>query len=133
MGYRSQVAFGLSKKAFITYGDKIKEAVEDCCEVLESNEGYVFTWESVKWYRDYDDVKIIKQVMDDIDANSTDEDEFYGFLRIGEDSDDVEESGDSYRFGISIQRTFSIDDDLSKTSLEEVYKPNSIKFVQQEE
>jgi hypothetical protein len=68
-----------------------------------------FDMEDVKWYPSYADVKMFIDMMDMLNGN--DEEGIPGycteFVRIGEDSDDVEEqhSGDDNQWYLSVRRT----------------------------
>ena len=99
MGYRSDVAFAVAASEAIL----LKE-LSDCNEELKSLLDYAeahdnwppdegddyptkFKWESTKWYDNFPDVKALQRFMANIGAEN------YRFLRIGEESDDIEEEG----------------------------------------
>ena len=125
MGYRSQVALAIEKELCETKCSKIREDLEDCDTISKTKGYYVFTWDGVKWYEDYDD---IKRITDFIAENN----EKVYFVRIGEDTDDIEHTG-CLDADIVIKREIDIvSNDLKETTLEEIFKPNSIKFLEKE-
>lgn len=83
-----------------------------CMEKFESQgcKGFSFSWQSVKWYPDYEDIKRIEDAMvkfaglfDDGHEEGTPDFE-YEFIRLGENDDDVEVKGSSgceYLIGVN--------------------------------
>ena len=63
-------------------------------------------FESVKWYDGYYDVDMFNRLMEFLDAYGLDE--FYGFIRIGEETDDIEQRGCPYEFDMYINRSIEI-------------------------
>ena len=123
MGYRSEVCIGMTDDAarlFKTILDHVPQTGEVHSLVeggldqgLDSggSTGYKETnmdceirlyWDYVKWYDGYDDVGFITSFLEDCIPE-----EDYRFVRIGEESDDVEESGDYYDSDIYVQRSIS--------------------------
>lgn len=101
MGYRSDVLIKCEKNAF----DKIKKAyksVDFPPEVIRRGGYYYLKWSHVKWYPEFDFVKAIENVLDDLDEEK---DEAYSFIRIGEDMDDNECRENSYDLDFYIIRT----------------------------
>ena len=123
MGYRSQVCIGMTDDAmrlfrtildhipesqeihslikdaqtsrhYRPWGDKHKEPTSDCEDKLY--------WDHVKWYDGYECVDFIESFLADCIPE-----EDYRLVRIGEESDDVEERGDYYDADIHIQRSIS--------------------------
>ncbi len=106
MGYRSDVAIGLTKEADVQLrlSDK-KLAIQvldeaDDTSKYENHTNYFL--EGVKWYQGYPDVD---QVMEFLDSLHHDE---FGFIRIGENDDDIDIKGDPYEYGIELNRHLSI-------------------------
>lgn len=109
MGYYSEVAIGMSKKAhekFIAFltGEMLKGKFdaddESPFEVLENAEkteyenAIVYKWDSIKWYSDYKSISAIEEALDNLDDISEDDsDSNYIFIRVGEESDDIETRG----------------------------------------
>lgn len=107
MGYRSEV---------LIVTDLINQ---ELVEILENEDDYsekmqfqitnfrkeeidclMIKWDSVKWYDGYEDVDRIMNAINGIE----DEDSF-GFIRIGEEFVDVEVIGNPYDFNYVISRT----------------------------
>jgi len=122
MGYRSQVCIGLTddaarllrtllehvpeshelqtliqdaeKQRFSIWTDQHKDPLVDCEDKLY--------WDSVKWYDGYDCVGFLETFLND---HIVEED--YRFVRVGEDSDDLEERGEYWESEIYINRSIS--------------------------
>ena len=63
-------------------------------------------FEHVKWYEGYHDVDMFNRLMEMLDAYGLDE--FYGFIRIGEETDDIEQRGSPYEYDMYINRSIEI-------------------------
>ncbi len=63
-------------------------------------------FEHVKWYESYNDVDMFNRLMEMLDAYGLDD--FYGFIRIGEETDDIEQRGVPYEFDMYINRSIEI-------------------------
>ena len=63
-------------------------------------------FESVKWYEGYYDVDMFNRLMEMLDAHGLDY--LYGFIRIGEETDDIEQRGLPYEFDMYINRSIEI-------------------------
>ena len=127
MGYRSNVKLALKKQVYYDNQASILESIKDCDSISETEEAYFFLWESVKWYESYEDVKAITKLMSSLKS------EDFGFMRIGEDKDDIEEAGEPYEYDIYLVRQFfNENEDEEELDKEEFFKPNSIKFIKEE-
>jgi len=126
MGYRSVVKLALRKQAYYDNKANLLESIKDCDIISETDEAYFFLWEDVKWYPSYGDVKAVEEVMDSL------KEEEYGFMRIGEETNDVEEKGEPWEYGIYMNREFSQNDEEDEIDKEEFFKPNSIKFIKED-
>ena len=115
MGYRSVVVLAVSKHArphlmhFLgKYPDAMTLAFKHHDEKIENfkdEEGSIMVkWDSIKWYEGYKDIDAFTEFMDHMDSEdiktgghisstSSSGDEHYRFVRIGEDSSDIEERG----------------------------------------
>ena len=110
MGYRSQVVLAVSKELmphFLSVMAKCPKARElvfahnDELDQDYQDEGHFFVrWDSVKWYENYPDVTAIQTFVDAADCDDfelSDGDggssENFRFVRIGEDSSDVDCNG----------------------------------------
>jgi len=58
----------------------------------------------VKWYESYNEVKQIESAMHKIEDKDS-----FGFMRVGEDYDDVEVIGTPYDFNIQLSRNIDVD------------------------
>ena len=63
-------------------------------------------FEHVKWYEGYHDVDMFNRLMEVLDAYGLQD--FYGFIRIGEETDDIEQRGVPYEFDMYINRSIEI-------------------------
>ena len=102
MGYRSDVALVLSNEGNKELSNYYRSLLEEdrtelesllngSDEYLHNDKGeHLFIWESCKWYAGFPDVELIEKFLDTIS------DEYYYFVRIGEDLCDVEELGSFY-------------------------------------
>ena len=116
MGYRSDVGFAcdpIIKQVIETIGEWDSEFKEllDCGEDLAfGHDQGRYRWESVKWYESYPDVQVIDNIMvmcDNCNINGLAHDS-YGFIRIGEELDDVEMKGDTCAFDLYVNRSLDI-------------------------
>ena len=111
MGYRSEVALAVGKDVmaqFLTTLAKSPEARALCFkgadEVVKDydEEGSIlFKWSQLKWYASYEDIRALEDFMDWCDLNDLadgDLTESYKFVRVGEDSDDVESRGHGFMY-----------------------------------
>ena len=110
MGYRSQVVLAVSKELmphFLSVMAKVPEARElvfahnDELDQNYQDEGHFFVrWDGVKWYDSFKDITAIQNFVEEADADSFELDEDHGgssenfrFVRIGEESSDVDVHG----------------------------------------
>lgn len=108
MGYRSQVCFGLTKKAKIAMllADRsFSTETEKYAEKTELKDGStLYDWGDVKWYPDFEEVQHDMAVFSFLDEMGYDKE--YQFIRIGEEFGDIDEFGmaDFYHAIQSIER-----------------------------
>jgi len=115
VGYRSEVAFAcdpIIKDVVETVAEWDKELKEliDYADDLSSDESGRWMFSDVKWYEGYPDVQIIENIMvmcDNADATGLAYDS-YGFIRLGEEHDDVEMKGDTCAFDLYVNRSIEI-------------------------
>ncbi len=117
MGYRSDVIVKFSTEAgraisaACRMDDDLVEMINDADSLLTDAEEItravvnkntkiirVIWWESVKWYEHYDE-----QIIKFMDLIKQLPDQEYGFMRLGEDRDDVEEYGQPWEYDIYIR------------------------------
>jgi len=127
MGYRSEDILAVSPEAmpqFMVTMAKSPQAREMCWADSEMVKDYcdiegafLFRWDGIKWYSDYEGVQAIIDFMEwcdtetiptgkknkDGDVEVQDASEFFRFVRIGEELDDSEASG--WGFDIHIARS----------------------------
>lgn len=122
MGYRSTVVLAVEKEVFELEGQKIKEALLDADSITSDDHYYYIRWESVKWYDSYEDVQAITAFVDD-------KNEHVRFVRVGENMEDVEDTGQSYDAEVFVVREIQSpkgqDVDLNK-----VFKTLSVKYIE---
>ena len=115
MGYRSDVGFACIPvikqvvETMVEWDSEFKELMQ-CGEDLTATHDGRWRFESVKWYDSYPDVQIMENIMtmcDNVDA-ATLSYESYGFVRIGEELDDIEMKGDTYGFDLYVNRCLDI-------------------------
>ena len=115
MGYRSDVAFAcdpIIKQVVETVSewDKGFKDLLDYGEDMSADDFGRWKFEHVKWYEGYPDVQVIENIMvmcDDVDVNGCGYDS-YGFVRIGEELEDVEMKGDPSSFDLYVNRSLDI-------------------------
>ena len=102
MGYRSRVAISLSDAAVETIKSAIKldknlrELVNDSEEPTLDHGRIYFS--DIKWYEGYPEIDAMENFLSQLDE------EDYGFIRIGEDYEDVEEKGEPYTYEMYVSR-----------------------------
>lgn len=117
MGYRSDVGFAcdpIIKQVIETVSEWDSEFKEllDYGEDLSSGDGYQgrYRWESVKWYDSFPDVQVMENIMtmcDNVDDPGLCYDS-YGFIRIGEELEDIDTKGDPSAFDLYVNRSLDI-------------------------
>ena len=110
MGYRSEVVLVVGKEVmpqFMVTMAKSPEARALCfgdhhkmIKDYEEEGNLLFAWDSIKWYEGYKEIDAFTEFMDHMDGesiewegNQSDGDDHYRFVRVGEDSGDIEERG----------------------------------------
>tara|TARA_B100000749_G_C18181685_1_gene364093 strand:- start:168 stop:548 length:381 start_codon:yes stop_codon:yes gene_type:complete len=115
MGYRSQVVLAISKHLtpFLTLAVTQNKAAESLvfadADTFNRDYGgdksWLLTWDSIKWYESYEDIqaleKFIQEAASDeyefeVDGEAQASSEHIRFVRVGEDHNDVEMSGDGF-------------------------------------
>ena len=116
MGYRSQVVLAISKELIpflMLATSKNKEAealVFRSADKFDRDYGgdksWLFHWDNIKWYESYPDVDAIelfvheaesdKYKITDDDGNEVSSSDLVRFVRVGEDTDDIEVRGNGF-------------------------------------
>ena len=113
MGYRSDVVLAIGKELtpfLLLATSRCKQAEElvfkhhDLFD-RDYYEGWLLRWESIKWYEGYEDIDAIQKFVDEAcadeykieeDGKERNSSEYIKFVRVGEDSSDVEMQGEGF-------------------------------------
>ncbi len=113
MGYRSEVHLVLSAagRVAITVASIKPELLKEADTIEELSEGRIhYNWDWVKWYDNYTDVMGVTALMDHFDQlENSEHTPFYGFIRMGEEVDDLERRGDPYELGMTAQMMIHVE------------------------
>ena len=124
MGYRSDVILAVDKKLMGKFMAHVSQKggaknlcfanADEMVENYQESGNFLFRWESIKWYEGYPEVDCLTDFMDQCDAlematTSTTSpadgtlhtrtvmgDEYYRFVRVGEDTEDIVQRGDGF-------------------------------------
>ena len=121
MGYRSEVILAIGPEVmpqFMVTMAKSPEArkmcfaeadtmIKDYCDIEGA---FLFRWDHIKWYDSFEEVEAIQDFIQwcedeqiEVDGKQVNADEYYRFVRIGEEMDDNEVHG--WGFDIHIERS----------------------------
>ena len=121
MGYRSEVILAVGPEVmpqFMVTMAKSPEArrmcfadadtmIKDYCDIEGA---FLFRWDHIKWYDSFEEVEAIQDFMQwcadeqiEVDGEQVNADEYFRFVRIGEEMDDNEVQG--WGFDIHIERS----------------------------
>ena len=121
MGYRSEVILAVGPEVmpqFMVTMAKCPEArrmcfadadtmIKDYCDIEGA---FLFRWDHIKWYDSFEEVDAIQDFIQwceneqiEVDGKQVNADEYYRFVRIGEEMDDNETQG--WGFDIHIERS----------------------------
>ena len=121
MGYRSEVILAVGPEVmpqFMVTMAKSPEArkmcfaeademIKDYCDIKGA---FLFRWDHIKWYDTFEEVEAIQDFIQwcedeqiEVDGKQVNADEYYRFVRIGEEMDDNETQG--WGFDIHIERS----------------------------
>ena len=105
MGYRSEVALGLCPEA-----DQLLKAnaemIPDLAELIKDNESNVperYYWSHIKWYDGYPEIGAMQSFLGFLECH----DYQFGFIRLGEEEDDIERAGHPYEYDMFVNREIS--------------------------
>ena len=115
MGYRSHVVLAISKHLtpfFMLKLSQNKEAEElvfkhadEFNRNYEGDKSWLFRWDSIKWYESYEDIQTLELFIQkassdeyefEVDGKAQSSCEHIKFVRVGEESGDIEMSGDGF-------------------------------------
>ena len=115
MGYRSEVVLAISKHLtpFLTLATS--QNAEAQALVFKYNDNFdrdyggdkswLIAWDGIKWYESYEDIQTICKFIDDaisdeysfeVDGQTQNSCEHIKFVRVGEESGDIEMSGEGF-------------------------------------
>ncbi len=121
MGYRSEVILAIMPEVvpqFMVTMAKSEEArklcwsdhsemIKDYCDIKGA---LLFRWSSIKWYDSFEEIQALQDFIEwcqseqiEVDGKEVLADDYYRFVRIGEETDDNEVQG--WGFDIHIERT----------------------------
>jgi hypothetical protein len=122
MGYRSEVVLAVGAELMPRFLNVMAQepgarqlVFLDNSFLKENYDGkgtLLVSWSDVKWYKEtYSEVRAIQKFVEDCEMDDMEEiqhtDEHFRFVRLGEDSDDVEEKGSLHATDICIIRSLS--------------------------
>ena len=116
MGYRSDVGFAcdpIVKQVVETLGEwdkEFKELLDYGEDLAEGSDCGRWRFDYAKWYDSFPDVQIVENIMvmcDNVDTGGLAYDS-YGFIRIGEEYEDIEMRGDPSAFDLYLNRSLDI-------------------------
>ena len=106
MGYRSDVVLKLNRPAasaldaFASMSEDIKTLLSDADVATKDDEnGHTYQWSWVKWYDSYKEIGLIEEFMNVLPHDS------FGFIRLGEETDDIEHRGSPSDFDMYVSRS----------------------------
>lgn len=106
MGYRSDVYIGISKevKAWALINENWPSILNDADETSEEYNATFYDYRGWKWYESYPEIAKLSDFFAAIDEQFQ-TDTSYAFVRLGEEYEDIEVSGQPWEFGIEVHRT----------------------------
>ena len=103
MGYRSEVALALCSEA-----DELLKAnakwIPELAELIKDSESDAeerYFWSSIKWYESFPEIDAMNRFLAFLECH----DYQFGFIRLGEEEDDIERMGHPSEYDMYIQRS----------------------------
>jgi len=125
MSYRYDILVILPKK---TPNLKKIKIFEECDSILDLKDHYAFIWYGADWDVHFNkDVEYLDSVMNGLDLRQEGD---FGFIKIGENIEDIVIEGCPYSFDCNITRVLSFPED-KKIDQKEFYKSNAEQFIQE--
>mgnify|MGYP001600483719 CR=1 FL=1 len=106
MGYRSEVIIAIKHEAYqkeILIGKGCSLPFHNASRYCPDNEVYYWHFSGIKWYEHHSEISYINELLTSISY------EDYGFVRVGEDPEDIEIRGLPSDFDIYPQAYISFD------------------------
>lgn len=110
MGYYSDVAIKCNANAYNLFKkvweNEYPNIIPDKILTPKNtkNGSYVLQWEWTKWDDEFDDIKVIIGVMNYLDEHNTDKRNYYSYIRVGENYDDVEKRSNNTDLSLFVTR-----------------------------
>lgn len=102
MGYRSQVALGLCEEA-----DQLLKAnaemIPELAELIKDNESNAperYFWSSIKWYDSFKEIDVMNRFLEFLEYH----DYQFGFIRLGEEEEDIQRMGYPSEYDMWVNR-----------------------------
>jgi len=115
MGYRSNVVLAITKHLtpFLTLATSQNAQAQTLVfrdadkfdRDYEGEKSWLFVWDSIKWYESYEDIQTLELFIQkatsdeysfEVDGQTQNSCEHIRFVRVGEESGDIEMSGDGF-------------------------------------
>lgn len=119
MGYRSNVTIAISKyarmQAFVEGNlPKLMQGANSPPANCEEDAALYWEFVDIKWYESYPDIKEVITFLDSLEYNEAlprlqHGQAHYGFMRLGEEQEDIEAEGDPYLYGIMLNQEILIE------------------------
>ncbi len=116
MGYRSEVGLAcdpIVKEIIETvseWNSDLRQLMDDADDLTHDKEYGRWRWDWVKWYDSYPEITIMERIM--LFAENTSlrglSYDSYGFVRVGEDYEDIEQRGAPAEFDLYVNRSVEI-------------------------
>ena len=115
MGYRSNIGFALDKGLYLKY-EMLTNGLPKILKEgkrLEANDAFYWFFDDWKWYPSYPDIGQMETFMTRLDDDTEMNSEIilnkesncgYAFIRLGEETEDIEHRGDTYDYELYVQR-----------------------------
>ena len=101
MGYRSDTCLRLSEEAesVIQVARKMSKDLDSLLEEAEKPNKGDYAWYCVKWYEQYPEISALESLLSDLKEDD------YGFIRVGEETNDIEFQGDPAQYDMYIRQS----------------------------
>ena len=102
MGYRSDITIALTQEVLLTQlvlpNEGYTYLIEYTDDKFDKGNYVIYQINSIKWYESYPEIVSIVKFLDQLN------DEDYGFIRLGEENDDIEYKGSPYDFDMYVNK-----------------------------
>ena len=116
MGYRSEVGFACDPivkeiiKTVSEWNKDLRQLINDADDLTHDKEHGRWRWDWIKWYEGYPEIDTMERIMMFAENSSLQGLSYdsYGFVRIGEDYEDIELKGAPSEFDLYVNRSVEI-------------------------